>query len=134
MLMNLKWLAIAVAALVSIFLGFIWYTPILFGNLWMKLVNLKQQDIDPKGAMIGHLISLAGSFLGCVALAVVIRLSGGGFSSGLLCGAGLSFAFIVTTFFSNDRYEKRPYALSLINSGYRLVFFTMAGVIIGIWL
>ncbi|MFH2040906.1 MAG: DUF1761 domain-containing protein [Acidobacteriota bacterium] len=130
---GLNWLAVVVSTFVSMALGFVWYTPILFGNLWMKLVGLKAEDIEAKDSTKGMIISLFGAFISSVALAVIIGWIGYGLVNGLLAGAGFSFAFIVTTFFSQDAYEKRPLALTLINSGYRFIYFLIIGAILGLW-
>jgi MFS family permease len=132
MFADMNWLAIVVCTVFSMVLGFIWYGP-LFDKPWMKLVGLKKEDIDPKDSMKGHLISLFGSFIGSVALAVIVKWMGYGLVNGLLGGAFFSFAFIVTSYFSGDAYEKRPFSLSLINAGYRFVYFAVIGAILGIW-
>ena len=132
MFVDLNWLAIVVCTVFSMVLGFIWYGP-LFDKPWMKLVGLKKEDIDPKDSMKGHLISLVGSFIGAVALAVIVKWMGYGLVDGLLGGAFFSFAFIVTSYFSGDAYERRPVSLTLINAGYRFVYFVVIGAILGIW-
>ncbi|MCJ7681485.1 MAG: DUF1761 domain-containing protein [Candidatus Aminicenantes bacterium] len=130
---GLNWFAIVVSTFVAMALGFVWYTPILFGNIWMKLVGLKAADIDAKDSTKGMVISLIGSFISAVALAIIIKWIGYGLVNGLLAGAGFSFAFIVTTFFSQDAYEHRPLALTLINSGYRFIYFLIIGAILALW-
>lgn len=42
--MELNWMAILVAALIPMIVGFIWYHPKVFGNAWMKLVNLNLEE------------------------------------------------------------------------------------------
>lgn len=132
MFVELNWLAIIACTVFSMVLGFIWYGP-LFSKTWMKLVGIKKEDVNTKDAMKGNLISLIGSFFASTALAVIVKWMGYGLDKGLLAGAVFSFAFIVTTNFSNDAYEKRPMSLTLINAGYRFVYFVVIGAILGIW-
>ena len=129
---ELNWLAIIVGTVFSMVLGFIWYGP-LFANAWMKLVGLKKEDVEATDSMKGMVISVLGAFIASAALAVIVKWMGYGLDKGLLAGALFSFAFIVTTIFSNDAYEKRPMSLTLINAGYRFVYFTVVGAILGIW-
>lgn len=133
MFTDLNWLAIIFCTIFSMVLGFLWYTPILFGKAWMRLVGLKEEDIQAKDSMKGYLISLIGSFIGVVALAVIVKWRGYGLFEGILAGAFFSFAFIVTSYFSGDAFERRPVSLTLINSGYRFVYFVVCGAILGIW-
>lgn len=132
MFTDLNWLAIVVCTVFSMVLGFIWYGP-MFDKSWMKLVGLKREEIDPKDSMKGHLISIIGSFIASMAMAIIVKWMGYGLVNGLLAGAFFSFAFIVTAYFSGDAYEKRPVSLTLINAGYRLVYFVVIGAILGIW-
>ena len=133
MFTDLNWLAIIVCTVFSMVLGFLWYTPILFGKVWMRLAGLKEENIQTKDSMIGYLISLIGSFIGVIALAVIVKWWGYGLVDGLQAGAFFSFAFIVTSYFSGDAFEKRPVSLTLINAGYRFVYYLVCGGILGVW-
>lgn len=42
--MEINWIALFVAALVPLLLGFVWYHPKVFGNTWMKLTGLTMED------------------------------------------------------------------------------------------
>lgn len=131
---SINFLAVAVATLSSMVLGFLWYTPILFGKQWQKAVGLKDEDMDNASAMRGHLYTMIGAFIAYTALSkIIIALNHFGAVKGLLAGLIFSFAFIATTMIGNDSYERRPFALTLINIGYRMTCFTVAGLIIGIW-
>ncbi|NBC66602.1 MAG: DUF1761 family protein, partial [Bacteroidetes bacterium] len=37
LLASLNWLSIIAATVVYFILGALWYSPVLFGNIWMKL-------------------------------------------------------------------------------------------------
>jgi len=131
MFTDLNWLSIVISTVFSMVLGFLWYTPILFGKAWMNLSGLKEEEIQAKDSMKGYLISLVGSFIGVTALAVIIKWQGYGLMEGFLSGAFFSFAFIVTSYFSNDAFERRPVALTIINAGYRFVYFAICGAVLG---
>ena len=132
---GINFLAVAVATISTMVLGFLWYTNILFGKQWQKAVGLKEEDMDNAAAMRGHLFTMIGAFIAYAALSkIIIATNHLGAVKGLLAGLVFSFAFIATTFLSNDAYERKPFVLTLINSGYRMTAFALAGLILGLWL
>lgn len=133
MFSGLNWLAIIVCTFFSMVLGFFWYGPLMFDKTWMKLAGIKPEEVQAKDSLRGHLVSLVGSFIAVVALAVIVRGWGGGALRGLSAGGFLGFSLVATSYFSNDAYEKRPVALTLINAGYRLAYFAVSGAILGAW-
>ena len=55
--MNVNFLALALAALSTLVVGFIWYNPKVFGNAWMKEVGMT--EADAKGANMAKIFGLA---------------------------------------------------------------------------
>lgn len=49
-------LAVLVATLVANFLGFVWYSPTLFGNVWMKHAKIRS---PPESSMIYGMTAIA---------------------------------------------------------------------------
>ena len=43
--MELNFLAILVAAIVPLFIGFIWYGPMLFQNAWMREAGMTEEKM-----------------------------------------------------------------------------------------
>ena len=41
----MNWIAVIVAALVPMVIGFIWYNPMLFGNAWMKASGMTEEKM-----------------------------------------------------------------------------------------
>ena len=131
---GINFIAVAAATLSSMVLGFLWYTPILFGKQWQKAVGLRDEDMDNATAMRGHLYTMVGAFISYTALAkIIVALNHIGAVKGLLAGLIFSFAFIATALIGNDTYERKPFALTLINIGYRMTCFAVAGLILGLW-
>lgn len=48
--MDINWLAMLVAALVPLAVGALWYSPLLFANVWMKTTGLTEEQLK-KGNM-----------------------------------------------------------------------------------
>jgi hypothetical protein len=43
---EVNYLAVLLAAAATMIIGFLWYSPILFGNVWMKQIGLKAEDMS----------------------------------------------------------------------------------------
>ena len=133
MLAGLNYLAIITAALFSMVLGFLWYGP-LFSKMWMKELGISESDIDKKCAMKGYMISLVSALLNYITLAAFIFLANiNGIIPGLLIGGAAGAFFIAASMASNYAYEGRSVRLFLINAGYRIIYLTCIGALLGFW-
>lgn len=52
LLISVNWLAVLTATLLYFILGALWYSPVLFANVWMKLRNLNEEDIGDPNPLI----------------------------------------------------------------------------------
>ncbi len=71
---SLDWLAVIAGTILSFLLGWLWYSPVLFGKKWAEGVGVSLGSADnmPKQAMI---FQLAGTFL--LACVIGITTAGG---------------------------------------------------------
>ncbi|WP_308636326.1 DUF1761 domain-containing protein [Paenibacillus silvisoli] len=129
---DVNYWAVLVATIITMVLGFLWYSPVLFGNAWMKQVGLKKEDMSGGGAgtyVLTAFTAIAGAFL----LALVLTLGGedptvsAGLAVGLIAGLIVSAKIGM-----NYLFEGRSLQLFLITSGYHLVTFVLTGLIIGL--
>lgn len=135
-LAQINWLAVVVATLVAFVIGGVWYSPKVFGDTWKSLLGKKATTMN--GTNLTHLMgyAFALTFISLVVLAVVMYAIG---SSVLSAGQGLLFGLIVgaglvaVCIGINYTYEQRRLKLWLINSGYIVTYFAVAGMIIGAW-
>src|SRR5215210_2980531 len=63
--MKMKYAAVIVATVVHFILGFLWYSPLLFGNKFLQIINWTPQQIEqmhaqesPKELIIAFITSL----------------------------------------------------------------------------
>ncbi len=65
MLMYANWTAILLAAVASMIVGSIWYSPVLFGKQFMKLSKMKPKDAaHPKKAFVqGFIVAIVMAFV-----------------------------------------------------------------------
>ena len=61
--MNINFLALLLAALSSLVVGFIWYNPKVFGNIWMKETGITQEDGKGKNMIAIFAMSIFYAFL-----------------------------------------------------------------------
>jgi len=124
--------AVLAAALSSFLLGGLWYSPMLFGNVWNRHAGR-----GPKEAGGRHPAIVFGTafVLALVAAAVFAMILGHNpplkeaVKLGVVTGAG----FVATSFGINYAFASRTLVLWLIDAGYHVLQFTLFGVILGLW-
>lgn len=121
---------IAVVVLIQQFVGFVWYSPFLFGNLWLDHVG-KSIDVLKRAGFIPYLISILGAILLCYILskliyAAEVRTANEGLKLGFFCWLGFVLPAIVILY----AFAGRSPELISIDSGYFLVNFCLAGTIL----
>lgn len=134
MLAGINYFAVIVCTLFSVALGFFWYTPLGFGKAWMKATGIKDEDVDQKDAMKAHLVSLIGSFITVLVMAVLMNLMAiTGWRYGMYLGMALGIGVLGAAMIPNNMYEQRPFSLSIINVSYRVVYLMITGIVLGVW-
>ena len=126
--MGVNLLAVLVAALATMVVGFLWYSPLLFAKPWTVLMGYDPNDkakmgVDAKGA--GGLYSIAlllqpGGGLGAGRIIHIATIHS--VLHGLRIGAGVWLGFVTTTQLT-DKLFTQTFQLYLINTGYQLACF-----------
>ncbi|MEZ2388859.1 DUF1761 domain-containing protein [bacterium RCC_150] len=130
---QLNWLAILLAFLSTMVVGFIWYMPAVLGRRWMQAIGKTEEDLKniDGGARIWVPMIVAAAFTS-ILLAILIRSLN---VHGTLA-AGF-FALVVALIFRagghviHNGFAGRPSAVTLIDSGHDIVAMAIAGSIIG---
>lgn len=128
-------LAVLVAAMVYFVLGGLWYSPVMFAKPWMALVGTSEEAIRQKGGVAtAYLVAIVCSLIIAFVLAIFVEQQPSatlfsGAQTGLLAGLGL----VAMTAFTTSTFEGRPLKLFLIDAGYNVVGFVLAGAILGAW-
>ncbi len=131
----INYLAAGAAAAASWGLGMLWYSPVLFGNQWQKLSKIDPKKTDMKKEMPKiFLISILASFISAVVMAMLLTLTvATTLYEGLVMGFWLWLGFVATTMINGVLYEKKPWALYIITSGYQLAALMVMGAILMLW-
>ncbi|WP_169087572.1 DUF1761 domain-containing protein [Paenibacillus sp. PL91] len=129
-LADVNYVAVLLATITTMVLGFLWYSPILLGNAWMKQRGLSKTEMSGGGALtyvLTALTALGGSFV----LALLLTLADettvwSGLVVGLLIGISISLKIGM-----NYLFEGHKLGLYFITIGYHLISYVIAGLIIG---
>jgi len=136
-LFQVNYLAVLTSGVVIFILGGLWYSPLLFAKKWMALMGITEADIKAASSKSMPLQYLTVFFCGLVTswvLAIVEkRVENPSALDGALIGGLCWLGFAGATSFGTALFSMKPKQLWLINSGYNLVCFLVAGVILAVW-
>ena len=132
---DINYLAVVVGVLVSMAGGALWYSPLLFANVWMELNGFTKEQLQEAGqAWQGYVVSIVGSIISVLVLALLIDLTGADdLGEGLIIGLFAGVAFVATSMAANYMFESRPLKLYIINAGYPVLILAINGVILALW-
>tara|TARA_R110000868_G_scaffold173829_2_gene410219 strand:+ start:6824 stop:7303 length:480 start_codon:yes stop_codon:yes gene_type:complete len=158
--MEMNFLAILVAAISALVVGFIWYNPKVFGNAWMKAAGMTEEQI--KGGNMAKIFVLAFIFavlLSMSLMPIVIHQMGAyslvqgelgilpsygafmadygdafrTFKHGAFHGAFAGIFIALPIIGTNALFERKGAKYIFINSGYWIVTLSVMGAIICGW-
>lgn len=130
---DLNPLAILACAFFNMFLGMVWYSPRVFGRVWMESLGINLNDIADSGVQVrlAYFAALFSAVLLSYGLAVAVRaLDLRGFFVGTLLGGLVWLFFNFTSMLKIRFFEDRPLRLFLLNSGYDLLSYAVIGGIL----
>lgn len=136
MLESVNIIAIILATLASIAIGFAWYGP-LFGKVWAKEQGWSDSDMNKqkeKGMGASYGIMTVGSLVTSYILAQFTQLAG---AVTAIDGASVGFwawlGFAAPLLLSAVLWEGKSWRLYQINAGYQLVTMVVLGAIVAMW-
>lgn len=114
--------AVVIATIVAIAIGFTWYSPLLFGNTWMKLMGIQKPDkMDNKMLSLMGLGMLSSLFNVFMLNVVYIMLDPSTLTELLTHSFILWLTFIVPLQAGEIAWGGKPFLLTVINGAYWLV-------------
>jgi hypothetical protein len=129
---EINYLAVLVAAVSSFVIGGLWYSPLLFANVWMREAGITEESIKKANMVkifgLSFILSLIISFNLAAFLGPDSDLVWG-ITAGALAGIG----WVATSFGIIYLFERKSLRLFLINAGYLAVSFIISGAILGAW-
>jgi len=133
MLGSVNWLAIVVATVASMALGFVWY--MVFANQWMAAINKTREQIMANNGATPYILAALMQLIMAYSLALFIpRLMGATtISNGLIVAFHAWLGFVITSMIINHRYQGSKWSLTLIDGGYLLGVLLVQGLVIGLF-
>jgi len=134
---DINYLAVLGAAVASMILGSIWYSPMLFGNLWMKLSKMNSKDkkkAQQKGMGKLYFTSFITVLITSFVLANFVDfLQAGTIVEGMQVGFMVWFGFVATMLLNNVIWGKESIKAYFLNAGFHLVSLVLMSSILTIW-
>lgn len=128
-----NYMVILVTGIVSMVIGFIWYSKALFAKVWMQEVGLKQEDVD-KGPGSGYFWAFVGALITACVLSYFVQYAN---ATTIMTGAVIGFwawlGFVATSMGMNMIFEQKSMKLFMINAGMQLVNLIVMGAILAVW-
>lgn len=126
-----NWLAVIVAAVVSMGLGAIWYN--VLGTQWMDAIGKTRDQLNASWQPFawGFAVQLVMAYF--VALVTPALFGATDVGSGILAGAHLWLGIGITSMILNHRYQNMPWRLTAIDGGYLLIVLVAQGIVIGLF-
>jgi hypothetical protein len=128
-----NWIAVIVAAIASMALGFVWYMTL--GNQWVAALGKTREQVMANGNQATpFIISFVMQLVMAYGLALFVpKLTGAtSVANGLLVGCLVWLVFVITSMIINHRYQGSKWSLTLIDGGYLLGVLLVQGVVIGL--
>lgn len=125
------------AAVFSMILGALWYSPLLFGNMWIKLSGFSKKDVEAakKKGMQGMNKYYFGAFIGALVTSYVLAhilslLAVTSVGEAMQAVFWLWLGFIVPVLFSSVLWEGKPFLVYCINVSHYLVSLVLMSTVL----
>ncbi len=136
---HINLLAVLVAAVSTMVLGFLWYSPVLFAKPWMREMGYDPNDKAKTEEMKKSAgPAYAGSFVASLISAFILALflhwmRAESLHAGLNAGFHVWLGFVATVQFTSALFTKQSIKLFSINTGYQLVCYLAMSAILTSW-
>ena len=132
---TLNFAAILVAAVVNMVIGALWYSPLLFGNIWLKAMKFNKEDMKCDKAMgVRYAVAfLMGLLMVFVLAHYVAAFEANTASMGAQAAFWPWLGFMVPVLAGDILWNGKPFSVFVINASHYLVALLVAGVILASW-
>ncbi len=137
--MNVNLWSVLVAAIATMVVGFLWYSPMLFARPWTVAMGYDPDDkakMDQmrKSAGPSYGISFVASLVSAFVLGKIISVTTVDTALyGMKVGFAVWLGFVTTVQLTAKLFGNQSTKLYLINTGYQLVCYLVMGAILAAW-
>ncbi|WP_419161105.1 DUF1761 domain-containing protein [Candidatus Palauibacter sp.] len=131
---DVNWLAILVAGIVPMVVGFLWYGPV-FGKQWLALMETTTEEIQKDfNPMKTHGSSFVLSLITAYVLAQLLAgMEGGGAMAGVHVGLLVTVGFVLNVAYQGVAYENRKPGIFGLSMGFNAVSLVGQAVVLSVW-
>lgn len=138
MLPAVNYLAVLVTGILIFVLGGLWYSPVMFTKRWIALQGKTMDQMKMEASTANMPLMYLSAFIAALVIAYVMagiisRLAPGNLPAGLHLAFFCWLGFAGATSYSTYLFSGRSKQLWLIDSGYNLVSFLIAGAVLAVW-
>lgn len=142
MSVDVNYIAVLVAGIISMVVGYVWYGP-AFGKTWMKLSGIVPQNMgkEEQNKMMKKNMSIM--FVGALVMAYVLFhsiafatgfMQVSGAAQGMMGGFWIWLGFIVPVMLGKVLWEGKSWKLFILDSSYYLVVLVVNGALLASWM
>lgn len=126
--------AVIVCIVLQMVLGALWYSPVLFGNIWLKLVDRKSEEISRSEGNKAMSFSIIPAAITIFALSFLISIANAtSVIDALIIGTVAAIGLIGMSAANLILFEDRSVKLTILNVGYPMVSLNIAAIIMVLW-
>jgi uncharacterized protein DUF1761 len=130
---DINYLAVVGAGLVSMLIGFFWYSLKVFGTSWMKESKLTKKDME-KGPGAGYAVMVVTSLLQAYVLAHFVDFTNATtVFEGAQTGAWIWIGFVGTAYAGTYLFPRKSRKLWAIDAGFYLAVLMAQGALLAVW-
>lgn len=126
----MNWLAIIIAAIANMVIGFLWYGTWAFGKSWMTLSGRQMGEGMQPGPL--YALTVVAALVQAIAMSWFVAETGAtSGAAGALVGLFAGLGFVATAMFAEVLFAGRHPRLFAITAGYSILALVVQGMIIG---
>lgn len=130
-------LAVLLCGVTAMVIGALWYSPILFGNIWMKLSGISMKDLESmkkKDMAMSYILNFIAALFMAFVLANIAQYGGADTAfRGAMLGLWISLGFVATSSIGMVLWEGRSWKLWFLLNVYQMITLMAMGAIIAAW-
>ena len=135
-LVEINYWAVMAATAATFVLGVLWYSPFVFGKLWMRVHHHTAEDLERLREEMGqtYFVSILCHLVMALLLAVLLSLTGFGTASqGMILGFLCWLGFAAPLGLTGNVFSDQGIGVWFLDTGYQLASLLLMGALLGAW-